>query len=93
MCNAFVSVFHKQFLNPLWKFTEQNRTLLIQNISDHSQVAYENKYIILKQFACDVLQQNDIHVHNSFRMLEQEECTASLQWHSGQFTYKHVYKT
>ena len=50
--------------------TEQNRTLLIQNISDHSQVAYENKYIIFKQFACDVLQQNDIHVHNSFRMLE-----------------------
>ena len=59
--------------------TEQNRTLLIQNISDHSQVAYENKYILLKQFACDVLQQSDIHVHNSYRMLEQEECTASLQ--------------
>ena len=57
--------------------TEQNRTLLIQNILDHSQVAYENKYILLKQFA--VLQQSGIHIHNSYRMLEQEERTASLQ--------------
>ena len=67
-----------QWKNTVKYRTEPNRTLLIQNISDHSQVSYDNKCIILKQFACDFLQQSDIHVHNSYRMLGQEECTVVL---------------